>query len=382
MSKRRVVEVEAGDILREQLLFQSQLLDSVRESIIATDLEGRVTYWGKGAQALYGYSAEEVLGQPITMIVRPNEVAGEIDRMRHARETGSWRGEYRQLRKDGSSFWVETAISLVTDKSEKPCGFVGIDRDITDRRGAQDKAQQLHDQLAHVARVSTLGEMAAGLAHELSQPLTVILSNTRGCADAITEGVDAQTLVPRLQSAAAAAERSAAIIQRLWSLVSKGQPQRSPVDPNDLVNEILVLISSELRQHDVRVRCDLAEALPPVTVDRIQIQQVLLNLIRNACEAMRDSCPDTRLVTISTTLAPAGGVRVAVCDTGPGIPDEVIEHIFEPFFTTKPQGLGMGLAISRSIIEAHGGQLTAERAEPPGTCMVLMLDVSGKSCRT
>ncbi len=360
-------------ILREQLLFQSQLLDSVRESLIATDLEGRVTYWGKGAQALYGYRSEEVLDRPITMIVRPHEAADEIDRMRHARETGSWRGEYRQLRKDGSSFWAETVISLVTDESGAPCGFIGIDRDITDRRGAQDKAQQLHDQLAHVARVSTLGEMAAGLAHELSQPLTVILSNTRGCVEAITEGIGPEAIIGRLRSAADAAERSAAIIQRLWSLVSKGQPQRSPVDPNELINEILVLISSELRQHDVRLRCDLADALPPVKVDRIQIQQVLLNLIRNACEAMHDTCLEARLVTISTTLTAAGQVRVAVCDAGPGIPDDVIEQIFEPFFTTKPQGLGMGLAISRSIIEAHGSQLTAERTECQGTTIAFTL---------
>ncbi len=380
---KRVVDLEAGETvparstpqeqLREQLLFQSQLLDSVRESLIATDLDGRVKYWGKGAQALYGYRADEVLGRLITMIVRPHEAAEEIDRMRHARETGSWRGEYRQLRKDGSSFWADTLISLVTDESGEPCGFIGIDRDITDRRGAQDKAQQLHAQLAHVARVSTLGEMAAGLAHELSQPMTVILSNARGCLEAITEGTDPQALVGRLRSSAAAAERSAAIIQRLWSLVSKGQSQRSTVDLNELVNEILVLIGSELRQHDVRMRCDLADGLPPVEVDRIQIQQVLLNLIRNACEAMHDSCPEARRVTISTALNAAGQVRVTVCDGGPGIPDDGIEQVFESFFTTKPKGLGMGLTISRSIIEAHGGRLTAERAEGGGASIAFTL---------
>ena len=180
-------------------------------------------------------------------------------------------------------------------------------------------------------------------------------------------------LVGRLRASAAAAERSAAIIQRLWSLVSKGQSQRSTVDLNELVNEILVLIGSELRQHDVRMRCDLADGLPPVEVDRIQIQQVLLNLIRNACEAMHDSRPEARRVTISTALNAAGQVRVTVCDGGPGIPDDGIEQVFESFFTTKPKGLGMGLTISRSIIEAHGGRLTAERAEGGGASIAFTL---------
>ncbi len=366
--ERSLAELRLGSKdAQGKLRFQAQLLDSVRESLIATDLDGRVTYWGKGAESLYGYTAEEMTGQPITRIVAPEEAQEELQRMMEVRRTGAWRGQYVQRRKDGSSFWADTVIALVTDEHGHPCGSIGIDRDITQRVEAEERAQRLHDELAHVARVITMSEIAAGVSHELHQPLTVISSSARVCLECLRAGADASSLFARLEAIAAAAERAGEIIHRHWSLVGKGETRRARVGVNGLVREILSLMESEARHHRAMLDLDLAESLPAVEVDGIQIQQVLLNLVRNACEAMCELPPGTRRLTVATSAPAPLTVRVAVCDSGPGIAPELLDEIFEPFHSTKTKGLGMGLAISRRIVEAHGGRLIAEPGGPGAT---------------
>jgi two-component system sensor histidine kinase TtrS len=373
--RRRVEELEQSLAeLRQgskqaagQLRFQAQLLDSVRESLIATDLDGRVTYWGKGAESLYGYTAEEMTGRPITLIVAPEEAHEEIERMNEVRRCGAWRGQYVQRRKDGSSFWADTVIALVTDEHGLPCGSVGIDRDITQRIEAEERAQRLHDELAHAARVITMSEIAAGVSHELNQPLTVISSSARVCLECMRAGANASSLVARLETIAAAAERAGEIIHRHWSLVGKGEPRRARVGVNALVREILSLMESEARHHRAALELDLAESLPAVEVDGVQIQQVLLNLVRNACEAMCELPPGARRLTVATSAPAPCAVRVSVRDSGPGIAPDLLDEVFEPFHSTKSHGLGMGLAISRRIVEAHGGRLTAEPGGPGAT---------------
>lgn len=737
----------------EQLRFQAKLLDGVRESVIATDLEGLVTYWGHGAEMLYGYKAAEVLGKHITMIVSPEEAPEEVKRMEQVLEVGSWKGRYRQRRKDGSYFWADTALSLVTDRSGQPCGFIGIDRDITDRKEAEDglreaeqryrtlfnqspeaivivdpttmlplefndvalrmlgytaeefaripfsehevmespeeikahierivregvdefdtklrtrdgrvkevlsdvqavelsgrvvfhtvlrditersmaerslreseerfrgafehtavgkallhldgrfmrvnnalcrmlgytadellgqtvqsmthtddlarslaaiekvisgelpvftldkrylhkdgrviwglttvtparnvdgeplylivetqditdrkhaqqalrrseehlrlalraarvgawewnirtsevhwsegveeifgltvgsfggsyrayldlifdedrpvvqerisraieldepysvehrivwpdgsvrwlagdgrvfkdeagnavrmagtvvditgrktaeaNALRLQGELAHVARVSTMGELAAGLAHELNQPLTVICGYAADGARRITEeGIDARELVEPLEAIAREAERTGEIIRRLWNLICKGEPRRSTVHINDVIREVSALIRSEARHQGVAIEFVLGESLPPVVADSIQIQQVLLNVVRNACDAMEAVDRAERRIVIQSSAPEPDLVCVAVRDVGRGITPETLDRIFEPFFTDKPDGLGMGLTISRSIVDAHGGHLSARPNVERGTIVEITL---------
>ncbi len=230
-------------------------------------------------------------------------------------------------------------------------------------------------ELAHVARLSTLGEMASGFAHELNQPLTGILTHAQGCLHRLRRGACApEQLTEALERVAAQAERAGAVIRRLRHFVRRREPHRSTLDLNELVREVLGLADNEVRRCEARVRLELDEELPPVLADRIQIEQVLLNLVRNALEAMDDVPAAARALTIRARVAGAE-VEVAVRDTGPGLAPGAVPLLFTPFFTTKPHGMGLGLSISRSIVEAHEGRLEARPGDGPGAtfCFTLPL---------
>lgn len=224
-------------------------------------------------------------------------------------------------------------------------------------RQARRELRRRQAELAHVQRVGTMGQMAAQLAHELTQPLGAIANFAAGARRRlVAQGADPE-LVAAIDHIATEALRAGTIIRRLRAFIRKDVPQRSSVDINELVREVAELVRGEAREHGIRVELRCAAGLPPVEVDAVQIEQVLLNLVRNALDALRDGGGAAALLRIETQPAGPTGVEVAVHDSGPGIPATVAARIFEPFHTTKPSGLGMGLAISRSIIEAHGGRL-------------------------
>ncbi len=237
-----------------------------------------------------------------------------------------------------------------------------LQREIGQRERAEDQARQRLEELAHVARVSTMGEMAAGLAHELNQPLGAIAGFAEGSLRLIESdrATTPDVLHVPLTEIAEQARRAGQIIHRLRAFVATGQPQRLAHELKPLVEELVALVASELRQEQIDLRLDVPAALPPVLVDGIQAQQVLLNLIRNAMESLQ-RVPGAARRRIEVTARPAAGglVMVSVADTGPGCPPETIDRLFDAFFTTKPNGMGMGLSISRSIIEAHEGTLWA-----------------------
>jgi PAS domain S-box-containing protein len=261
----------------------------------------------------------------------------------------------------GKPWTLLTAKSAYHDDQGNILGLIGVARDIADRKRAEEKTRRLEADLVHVARTSTMGEMAATLAHELNQPLAAIANYTEGCQNLLRSGeVDATELGDALRHVGQLTERAGKIIQRIRRLVHKGEPHRSTVDVNDLVREIAGLVELEARQYDARVSLALAETLPVVLADQIQIQQVILNLARNGLEAMEETGPAQRCLIIGTTLADPSNVEVMVRDLGHGLPAGDVGELFEPFFTTKPRGLGMGLAISRTIIESHQGRLWAE----------------------
>ncbi|MDQ2695964.1 MAG: ATP-binding protein [Pseudomonadota bacterium] len=261
-------------------------------------------------------------------------------------------------RPDGQRLTVLAYANPVHDEAGSLLGAVNVLVDISERKRAEESLRQLEAELAHMGRVTFAGEMAGGLAHELNQPLGAITTY----AEAALQLLNA----PRTNPAAVAnllekiidqGIRAGEIIHRLRSFLCKTEPRRSAADINALVREAVQLITPEARLGEVKVRLDLAAALPPVAVDAIQIQQVVLNLVRNALDALQEVPAGQRSLSIRTRPADGQEVEVTVIDTGPGLPAEAAAQLFQPFFTTKPHGMGLGLSLSRSIIESYGGRL-------------------------
>ncbi|OFV89009.1 MAG: hypothetical protein A3J75_01500 [Acidobacteria bacterium RBG_16_68_9] len=248
---------------------------------------------------------------------------------------------------------------------------------MTERDRAEQRARQHQEQLAHVLRVSTMGEMTALLAHELNQPLGAIVNYANGVRARLwTQRFDADEIAGAVSRIADEGLRAGEIIRRIRDFLRKGATKREPCDLNHLVREAASLVGPDARQHGVDVEFALADALPLLEVDRVQLEQVILNLLRNGLDAMGEGEGRHELV-VQTTLRPGGSVEVAVRDTGVGLPLTEAERIFAPFFTTKADGLGMGLSISRSIIEAHGGRLWAEQNPTGGATFTFTLPAPG-----
>ena len=242
-----------------------------------------------------------------------------------------------------------------------------LQQEMVERQRAEEGARQRQEELAHVARVSTMGEMAAGLAHELNQPLGAIASFAEGGIRLIESGQDRpEALHAALTEVSGQADRAGRIIHRLRSFVAKGEPQKAPCALRRLAEEVTDLVAMDIRQEQIDFRLDVPETLPTILADGIQVQQVLLNLIRNAVEALQQVGPEGRTLTVSAGVDGDGFVRVAVADTGRGCDAGELARICEAFYTTKQGGIGMGLSISRSIVQAHGGRLWAGPNRPRG----------------
>ncbi len=344
------------------------ILDSVADGIYGVDLEGRTTFFNKAAETITGWKPEDLVGTnqheklhhtrpdgtPYPADQCPIYLTFHEGRPRYVEEDIFWR-------KDGSSFPVEYSSTPLRDEEGRILGSVVVFRDISKRKQADEAARQHQLELTHMARLSTLGEMASGMAHELNQPLTAIATNADACVRLLENDACArERIVEVLETIGAQARRAGEIIQQLRQFVRKEEPRVSAVDLNQLVREVLVLVRPELERAAVQLELDLAEPLPPVSVQRIQIDQVILNLVRNAMEAMLDPQVTRRRLKVRTRPAGANAVTVEVEDSGPGLPPEVRDKLFDPFVTTKPHGMGLGLSISKGIIEAHKGRLYCE----------------------
>jgi C4-dicarboxylate-specific signal transduction histidine kinase len=254
-----------------------------------------------------------------------------------------------------------------------PC-IITVVRDVTEQRRAEREAEEQRQQLTHLNRVAMLGELSGALAHELNQPLTAILSNAQAAQHLLaSDRIDAAELREILCDIADEDRRAGAVIGRLRALFKKGETHVQALDANELVNDVLHLASGDLASRSIDSVMYLSSELPPVRGDRVQLQQVLLNLVMNACEAMSGSEPGVRTLTLRTQRTADGGVQLSVSDNGPGVPADRLDRLFEPFFTTKQQGLGLGLSISRSIVSAHGGRLWAENNSGLGATFHLAL---------
>jgi two-component system sensor kinase FixL len=280
--------------------------------------------------------------------------------------------EVTAQRRDGSEFPASLAIGRIEGYS--PPHFVGFLHDLSSRRAqetqrqaAEEAVREARERLTHVARLSTLGEMTTGLAHEINQPLTAITLYAQAAERIASQATpDLEEVVVALRQISAQALRAGEIIKRLRGLVRNRQTHEELLDLNAVVRELAVLAEPDARLNDVHLVMDLAAGLPPVLGDAIQLQQVLLNLVRNAIEAVQATGSE-RLVTLRTSRA-GTGVELSVSDLGPGLDAAIRDRLFEAFATTKAAGTGLGLAISRSIIEAHGGRLDWRANEPRGSC--------------
>jgi len=290
--------------------------------------------------------------------------------------------EWRALTKSGETLWLrDFCYPLPDDEQSSSIRVFGAVQDITHSKRAEDHSRQLHADLARFGLLSTMGEMASALAHELNQPLTAIFNYTRACLRMMRSGTeDRAEVLHAIEQTAVQAERAAEVIRQLRRSIARREPHRAAVNLNDLVGEAASLDETELKSNSIRLRLDLALELPSVQADRIQIEQVILNLMRNAIEAMASTEAAARELTIRTTALAGATVEIAVSDTGCGLRPHVVEHLFEPFNTSKPGGMGLGLAISRSIIVKHGGQLRVEPNADQGTkfCFTLPAQAGGR----
>jgi PAS domain S-box-containing protein len=343
------------------------IVSSSDDAIISKTLEGIITSWNAGAQRIFGYAAEEAVGRPITILIpsdRQDEESRIIERLRRGKSIHHF--ETVRLRKDGRQIDVSLTISPIKDADGRIIGVSKIARDITERKRAAEALRQAEADLAHVSRATTMGELTASLAHEVNQPITAAVTNANTCVRWLAGDT------PNIEEARDAAIRSAKdgtraadIISRIRLLFKKGTTERDLVDVNEVIREMIVLLRGEAARHAVSIQTDLAADLPQLMADRVQLQQVMLNLIMNSIDAMKDS-DGTRELAIKSQRAENEHLQVWVSDTGVGLPAQQVDEIFNAFFTTKLEGTGLGLSISRSIVESHGGRLWATDNSPRG----------------
>jgi PAS domain S-box-containing protein len=350
------------------------VVESSHDAIVSKNLDGIITSWNTGAERLFGYAAEEAVGQNITLIIPPDrrdEERAIVEQLTRDERVDHF--ETVRMRKDGSLLDVALTISPMKDAAGRIVGASKLARDITERKRAEEALRQAQADLAHMSRVTTMGELTASLAHEIRQPISAAVTNAKTCLRWLSR--DEPDVAEACEAASRLVKdvtRAADIIGRISSLFKKDALQRELVDVNELIREMIVLLRSEASRFSISIRTELADGRPKVMADRVQLQQVLMNLMLNGIEAMVDMGTGGEL-TIKSQQGDNRQLLISVGDTGVGLAPEQAEQIFNAFFTTKPHGTGMGLRISRSIIESHGGRLWAANNSPRGASFYFTL---------
>ena len=354
---------QAEEVLREQ----ASLLDLTHDTVFVRDMSDIIKYWNRGAEELYGWTREEALDKvshQLTQTIFPAPLA-EINA--ELLGTGRWEGELIHTKRDGTQVVVASHWSLQRDAQGLPTAILETNNDISERKRAEEALRIAQVELTHVTRVTTLGEMTASIAHEIKQPLAAVVTNGSACLRWLAGES------PNLDEAREAAQRvirdgnrANDVITRISGLLRKTDTPKAPLDINEAIQEVVLLARNDAARKGVRLLLELTAGLPPVFGDRVQLQQVALNLVMNGVEAMASLDDRPRELLIQSRLPESDQVLIAVQDRGDGIDHENLEKIFNAFYTTKSQGMGMGLAISRSIVENHGGRLWAAPNEGPG----------------
>jgi PAS domain S-box-containing protein len=365
------------------------ILEAANDAVISMDERGLILLANPATKRMFGYDPVEIVGKPLTILMP--------ETMRKLHETGykrylatgekhlNWHGvEVTALRRDGREFPVEVSFGEMISDGHRV--FIGLIRDISERKQAEDKLrasernlQITQAELARVSRVTTMGELAASIAHEVNQPLTAVVNNGSACLRLLaSRHLEPEILRRALEDIVADGTRASAVVARIRAFIKKQPAEKYELDVNELIQEALVLAGRELRENQVMLDQQLTRDLPFVLADRVQLQQVLLNLIMNGIEAMAAVTDRPRLVGVQSRIDESGEVLVAVSDSGTGISAEV-DRVFNPFFTTKANGMGMGLSISRTLVESHGGRLWATPNSPHGAVFSFTLPATGGS---
>jgi two-component system sensor kinase FixL len=353
------------------------LMDAAADAIIIIDETGLIRRFNRAAEAMFGYREADLLGRNVSLLMpepnrnRHNGYLERYHRTGEARIIGKGRDE-TGLRRNGETFPMQLSVGEITRTGQR--SYVGIIRDVTEMRQAKEQVRHLEEQLLHADRLVILGELTAGIAHEINQPLTAIAAY----ADA------GRTIIDRIDEAPAAdmhaiceriggqARRAAEVVQRLRRLVRSGVASKSRQDLNQIIRNILLLFEFEVKKSGTDLVFFPLESLEELYVDDVQIQQILVNLVKNSLDAIGEAGQTDGRIEIHVGTQ-GTDVLVSVNDNGPGVPEQLRPRLFDSFFTTKPRGVGLGLSICKSIAAAHGGSLRHEQSEQGGSRFTLTL---------
>jgi len=369
-------------------------MDAAADAIVLIDQRGVLTAFNRSAERMFGCDAADALGRNVSMLMPEPYRSNHDEYLRRYTSTGIAHiigigREVEGLRRDGGVFPLHLSVGRIA--GSEPAQFVGILRDITGERearlklqaerdraaagaSAEQEARLTQERLMQISRMATLGEMAAGIAHELNQPLSAITTYAHACKRLLS-GVSPDLEESRLalHEIAQEALRAGEIIRRLRSIVSRQESTRADVDLNALIEDLIPLVQSDARVHGARIELQLDASVPHVDGDASQLQQMMLNLVRNAVEALAEHNERDRRITIRTATPDSVSAEFTISDNGPGVPAEMTSRLFMPFFTTKPAGTGLGLSISHTIARNHGGSVGYRALEPRGACFFVRL---------
>ncbi len=363
--------------------YYGHILDSVGDGIYGVDLEGNCTFVNKAMQEITGWNEKDMIGQnqhnilhhthgdgtPHSASECPIYSTSRDSQSRYIEDDVFWK-------KNGSSISVEYSSTPIKGQEDKTIGSVVVFRDTTERKQTDEKNREHQLQLAHVARLSTLGEMASGIAHELNQPLTVINNYSRACIRMLDSKEPMQEQCSDvMEKISKQAERAGAVIKQIRHFVKKDLPDKKPVKITNMLDMVVELTRAEISRKQVNLILDLDDSVEWVLAQDIQIEQVILNLVRNAIEAMEDTPKSQRDLTIKTLAMPDKKVEIRIIDSGSGMDEGIMDQVFDPFVTTKKQGMGLGLSISQGIIESHGDRIVIEANADKSLSFSFKLDV-------
>ncbi len=364
--------------LQESKAKYYDLYENAPDMYYSIDVNGIITECNETFVQVTGYSKEEIIGRPIFDFYHEDSAEEARKAFRQLfTASGEIRNAERKVkRKDGSLIGVSLNVSAERDKEGRITSIRSIWRDVTERQRAEDKIRQQRAELSHVRRLVTIGEFATSIAHEINQPLTAILNNAQAAARFLSfDPPDLGELREALEDIIEDDKRAGAVVHHLRSFLKRQEFERKSLNINNIIEDVVTLLNCEVADKNVSLTLDLAADTQAVRGDFVELQQVLMNLILNACDAMTEADPQRRRLNIRSSADAEGNIAVAVRDSGTGLDSKALSRVFEPFFTTKPEGLGVGLSISKSIIEAHEGRLWAENNSGGGATFYFTLPV-------
>jgi PAS domain S-box-containing protein len=379
----------AEEDLRSSEEMHRLVVETAPDAVVSIDDRGAIQFANPATARIFGHDPTELIGGPLTILMPEFMRELHDNGFRRYLATGhrhiNWQGiELTALRKNGQEFPVEISFGELDRAGHKT--FTGFIRDISERKQAQDKLrasernlQMTQAELARVSRLTTMGELAASIAHEVNQPLTAVVNNGSACLRLLANhNLEPEVLRRALEGIVADGTRASTVLARIRAFIKKEPAEKNELDINELIQEVLVIAGHEVYENQVLLDHQLTTDLPFVLADRVQLQQVLLNLIINGIEAMSAVTNRPRSLWVQSRIDESGDVLIAVGDSGTGFGLEV-DRVFTPFFTTKANGMGMGLSISRSLVESHGGRLWATPNSPHGAVFSFTLPATGGS---